>query len=160
MGLPADLNLGSKTILDVGCGPVSLLLRAKHGGGLGVDPLLLSEETKAKYAAANVTLYHGKAEDFNPERRYDEGWIYNCLQHVEDPNKVMAMLLRSVDSVRVFEWIDMPIYEGHLHTLTVEQFERWLPTDQWKFEIWNVGEVRENGANGRYIAIHASRNGT
>ena len=157
MGLPPDLNLGSKRILDVGCGPVSMLLRATHGGGLGVDPLLMSEETKAKYAAANVALHNGKAEELEPEQRYDEGWIYNCLQHVEDPDKVMAMLLRSVESVRVFEWIDMPAYEGHLHTLTVEQFARWLPADEWNCEIWNVGELRANGANGRYIAVHASR---
>jgi glycosyltransferase involved in cell wall biosynthesis len=159
MGLPPDLNMGSKTILEVGCGPVSMLLRAQHGGALGVDPLLMSEETKAKYAGAKIALHHGKAEEFEPEKRYDEGWIYNCLQHVEDPNKVMAMLLESVDCVRVFEWIDLPIYEGHLHMLTVEQFERWLPADQWQCEIWNVGDLRlnGNGATGRYIALHASK---
>ena len=159
MGLPSDLNMGTRTILDVGCGPVSMLLRATHGGGLGVDPLSMSEETKAKYAAANVALHHGKAEDFEPADHFDEGWMYNCLQHVDEPDKVMAMLLRSVDSVRIFEWVDMPVYEGHPHTLKVEQFERWLPSNEWNCAIWNVGELRENGngASGRYIAIHASK---
>ena len=158
MGLPSDLNMGTKTILDVGCGPVSMLLRATHGGGVGVDPLSMSEETKANYAAANVTLHHGKAEDFKTAEHFDEGWMYNCLQHVDEPDKVMAMLLRSVDSVRIFEWVDMPVYEGHPHTLNVEQFERWLPSDEWNCAIWNVGELRNgDGASGRYIAIHASK---
>lgn len=161
MGLPADLNMGTKTILDVGCGPVSMLLRSTHGGAVGVDPQLMSEETKAKYAAAKVELHHAKAEDFEPGRRFDEGWIYNCLQHVDDPNKVMAMLLRSVDSVRIFEWIHTPPTEGHPHTLTPEHFEQWLSGDKWSCLLWNVGEMRfdQNLATGRYIAIHAVRNG-
>jgi glycosyltransferase involved in cell wall biosynthesis/SAM-dependent methyltransferase len=159
MGLPADLNMGTKTILDVGCGPVSMLLRTTHGGAVGVDPQLMSEETKAKFAAANVELYSGKAEDFQPGRHFDEGWIYNCLQHVDDPNKVMATLLRSVDNVRIFEWIDTAPSEGHPHTLTPDHFERWLPGDKWFCLFWNVGEVRfdSNLATGRYIAIHATR---
>jgi SAM-dependent methyltransferase len=159
MGLPPDLNMGTKTILDVGCGPVSMLLRATHGGAVGVDPQLMSEETKAKYAAANVALHFGKAEDFEPGRRFDEGWIYNCLQHVDDPNKVMAMMLRSVDSVRIFEWIDTPPSEGHPHTLTSEHFDRWLSGDKWLCLLWNTGEMRfdSNLATGRYIAIHASK---
>jgi glycosyltransferase involved in cell wall biosynthesis/SAM-dependent methyltransferase len=161
MGLPPDLDMGTRTILDVGCGPVSMLLRTTHGGAAGVDPLTMSEETKAKFAGANVALHQSKAEDFEPARRFDEGWMYNCLQHVDEPNKVVAMLLRSVDSVRIFEWIDLPVCEGHPHTLRVEQFERWLPPDEWNYAIWNVGELRlnGNGAAGRYIAIHAMRNG-
>src|SRR5215213_6310588 len=119
MGLPSDLNMGSKTILDVGCGPVSMLLRATHGGAAGVDPLLMSEETKVKYAEANVALYHSKAEDFQPSKHFDEAWMYNCLQHVDDPNKVVAMLLQSADAVRIFEWIDMSTDGMHPHTLTV-----------------------------------------
>jgi len=160
MGLPPDLNMGSKTILDVGCGPVSMLLRATHGGSVGVDPLLMSDETKAKFAAADVVLHQGKAEDFEPSKRFDEGWIYNCLQHVDDPNRVMSMLLRSSDTVRIFEWIDMPVCEGHPHMLKVEQFERWLPSNEWYCSIWNVGELRAESyrATGRYIAIHAVRN--
>lgn len=159
MGLPDDLNLKTKTIIDVGCGPVSMLLRATHGGGLGVDPLTMSEATKARYAEANVELHHGKAEDFAPARCFDEGWMYNCLQHVDDPDKVMKMLLRSAVAVRIFEWIEMPIYPGHRHTLTIDQFQRWLPSDVWSYLIWNVGELSfgNNGANGRYIAIHARR---
>ncbi|HEV8167704.1 MAG TPA: methyltransferase domain-containing protein, partial [Pyrinomonadaceae bacterium] len=143
------------------CGPVSMLLRATHGGGVGVDPQSMSEETKAKYAAANVALQCAKAEDFEPGRRFDEGWIYNCLQHVDDPNKVMAMMLRAVDSVRIFEWIDTPPSEGHPHTLTSEHFDRWLSGDNWLCLLWNVGEMRfdSNLATGRYIAIHAVRNG-
>ena len=159
MGLPQDLTMSGKTILDVGCGPVSMLLRATHSGAVGVDPLLMSEETRAKYAQANVTLYRSKAEEFEPPRHFDEAWMYNCLQHVDDPNKVMAMLLQSADCVRIFEWIDMPVDPTHPNTLRVDQFERWLQADQWFFDIWNVGELRSSndGGWGRYIAIHAVR---
>lgn len=165
MGLPPDLDLGAKTILDVGCGPVSMLLRARHGGGVGIDPLTMSAETEAKYAAANIELFNSKAEDFDaasfrpPEKRFDEAWMYNCLQHVEDPDKVMAMLAESADTLRIFEWINVPADTWHPHTLTVEQFKRWLPTERWNFSIWNVGELRlsDDGADGNYVAIHAQR---
>ncbi len=157
MGLPHDLNMGNKTILDVGCGPASMLLRAAHGGAAGVDPLLMSEETKAKYAQANIALYHGKAEDFEPPKHFDEAWMYNCLTHVDEPNKVMAMLLQAADSVRIFEWIDVPSDHTHPHTLRIEQFERWIQPDQWNYSIWNVGELRFGHASGRYIAIHATK---
>ena len=99
-----------------------------------------------------------RRKNSNREQHFDEGWIYNCLQHVDDPNKVMAMLLRSADSVRIFEWIDLPVCEGHPHTLRAEQFERWLPADQWTYSIWNVGELRLNG-NGAFESLHRhSRN--
>jgi SAM-dependent methyltransferase len=168
MGLPSDLNMQGKTILDVGCGPVSMLLRATHGGAVGIDPLLMSEETKAKYAQANVALHNCKAENYEPikvspaPQHFDEGWMYNCLQHVDDPDKVMKVLLQTSGSVRIFEWIDRHADAGHPHTLTVEQFERWLPADDWAYSIWNVGELRfgNNGASGRYIAIHAVRHPT
>jgi glycosyltransferase involved in cell wall biosynthesis/SAM-dependent methyltransferase len=159
MGLPHDLNMGNKTILDVGCGPVSMLLRATHGGAAGVDPLLMSEETKAKYAHANIALYHGKAEDFEPPQHFDEAWMYNCLQHVDDPDKVMAMLLQSADAVRIFEWIEMPNDSMHPHSLRIDQFERWIQPDRWSYSIWNAGELRFSHAHGRYIAIHATREG-
>lgn len=165
MGLPPDLNMGDRKILDVGCGPVSMLLRATHGGAVGVDPLPMSEKTKANYAQANVSLFHGKAEEFEPAKfsattkHFDEGWMYNCLQHVDEPNEVMAMLLKAVDSVRIFEWIDTARNTGHPHILTPELFERWLPSNLWSYSIWNVGDLRfgDNGAYGRYIAIHAVR---
>lgn len=106
-------------VLDIGCGPLSLLLRipAKEGS-VALDPLDFGDLEK-RYAAAGVGRVIGRGEDF-AETGFDEAWIYNCLQHTEDPTKVVTNAARAAKLVRVFEWINIPPYQGHLHLITPE----------------------------------------
>lgn len=157
MGLGDRADFGERRILDVGCGPVSRLLRTKHGPSRGVDPLPVSAETRARYKAANVELLEVAAEEMPTDRMFDEAWVYNCLQHVRDPLLVLQQVLSvTADDVRVFEWLDAEIDEGHPHVLTESLFNAVFDVE-WRRYMWRVGVVNEDGACGRYIAIHAAR---
>jgi len=54
---------------------------------------------------------------------YDEAWILNCLQHVDDPVAILKNAMTLAPCVRLFEWIDVPPCPGHPHTITVEMVD-------------------------------------
>ncbi len=182
IGLPADLKLVQrgdqvmlpdtvkKRILDVGCGPVSMLLRADLGGihserarwSVGVDPLEVSAETVKRYEEKGINFLNMKAEDINPvdpvfRTGFDEVWMYNCLQHTDDPIAILNRITKVTKSIRIFEWIDLPPCPGHPQTLTQDMFEKALAG--WTREIWNTGCLHGFGGTttNRYIALWARK---
>jgi len=169
MGLPYDLDMGKKNILDVGCGPTSMLLRAKHGGkSVGVDPLPVSKKTKARYKDAKVRLFTVKGEDlFNPGNgtntlrgaTFDEVWMYNCLQHCDQPAIILSRIALAGKVIRIFEWLNMGVAPGHPHNLTEKLFELFRNPEMWVQHIWNTGVLRDFGGtvNNNYLAIHVER---
>lgn len=168
MGLPSDLKMGKKNILDVGCGPTSMLLRAEHGGkSVGVDPLPISKEMKKRYKDHDIRFFNVKGEDLFKDGNgtqtlreflFDEVWIYNCLQHVDDPATVLANVVSAAKTIRIFEWINMGVCAGHLHNLTEDTF-KIFKTPQWTRHIWNTGFLTDFGGtvNNNYIAIHVEK---
>lgn len=173
MGLPPDLDMGDSNILDVGCGPVSMLLRANLSEvavRAGVDPLRVSDATKKKYKKSGIKFYNEKAEKlFEGETReldkvnFDEIWIYNCLQHVDDPYRILSKVRRKAvqpnTKVRIFEWIDLGVCPGHPHNLTEQMFLDAFPETHWTHKIWNVGTLRGFGGTvtNKYLALCVER---
>ena len=122
---PPSFDGGGRSVVDIGGGPVSLLL--KHFNiprGVVVDPCRYPSWVKARYKAHGVRLERRRGEDFDCSG-FDEAWIYNVLQHVDDPRQVVANSLRA-GVVRIFEWIDIDPYEGHPNRLTKAELEEWL----------------------------------
>jgi SAM-dependent methyltransferase len=158
MGLPADLDLGKPTrVIDIGCGPTSMLLRAdRHGAqAVGVDPLPVSKATRQRYKAAGVVFENIKAEDLNEiNLDMDEAWIYNCLQHTDDPAKILDKCA-CAKLVRIFEWRNTAKMPGHPHTLTEELFAKAF--EDWERVKWDVGMLDEPGLWGEYIALVVKR---
>jgi glycosyltransferase involved in cell wall biosynthesis/2-polyprenyl-3-methyl-5-hydroxy-6-metoxy-1,4-benzoquinol methylase len=140
------------TILDVGCGPTSILLRTnRHGAqAVGVDPLPVSRNTLLKYKAANITFVNKKAEEGIPEQEFDEAWIYNVLQHTDSPIIILNKLVKVAKIIRVFEWINTEANEGHPHILTVDLFETVFKDLEKIF--WKTGKLNEKNLNGEYFA--------
>lgn len=113
-------------ILDVGGGPVSMLLKATGlTEGLVIDPLAYPDWTLQRYALKNIKVKVQPGEDMD-ERGWDEVWLYNCLQHTLDPAKIIRNCLRAGKRLRVFEWLDIPAHEGHPWMLTEESMNRWI----------------------------------
>jgi len=122
------------SVIDIGGGPVSMLLKtqtvdqaarslvltgmATRGFGVVVDPGRYPEWVYQRYAEAGIEVWQMKAEDLQPSRRFDEAWIYNVLQHTDDPEKVVRAAMGISNLVRIFEWIDTPTNVGHPHTIT------------------------------------------
>jgi hypothetical protein len=52
--------------------------------------------------------------------------------------------------VRIFEWINIPPYEGHLHMLTQDLLEGPFITDGWTTLQKSVGHLNHSGLDGDY----------
>lgn len=116
----------NKSVLDIGGGPVSMLLKAKNlKRGKVVDPIQYPSWTVERYAANGIEVSVQSGEEVN-EEGWDEAWIYNCLQHTEDPAKIIDNAFKAAKVVRLFEWVDIPAHEGHPHELSKELLDKWL----------------------------------
>lgn len=156
----ATYDFGAATVLDVGCGPVSVLQRSRHGPSRGVDPLAVSDETRRRYADNHVEFLNIKAEEMPVDKQFDEVLIYNCLQHTDDPHEILRRVVACArKTVRIFEWIDLGVCPGHPQNLTEDMFQRHFGGSEWDRPIWNVGVLKDFGgtAVNKYIAIHAVR---
>lgn len=119
-------DIKDKTILDIGGGPSSLLLKCINiGYGCVVDPIEWPHWTLARYEFADIDFVLGKGEDVN-ETGYDEVWIYNVLQHVVDPGLIIENAKRAGKIIRLFEWLEIGEAPGHPHNLLEEQMNEWL----------------------------------
>ena len=129
-----ELELRSKSVLDVGGGPVSMTLRCYGATNLTVvDPCTWPNSVARRYSNYGITFVSGAGEDLHqltlPQQRYDEVWLYNVLQHVREPEQVVKNALARVTPggvFRTFEWCYIPADDCHPHVLTPEKMLTWL----------------------------------
>ncbi len=119
-------DFGNQSVLDVGCGETSILLKSNAKKRVGIDPLPYAEWVKMRYKEAGIEFLNIKAEDIKFKEIFDVGLLYNCLQHVSKPEKIVANMLKYCRVIHVFEWVDNGISEGHIHNLTEEKLNKWL----------------------------------
>lgn len=135
-------DMAGKGVLDVGGGPASMLLKTTNlGRGVVVDPCPYPGWVRARYAAHGVEWMQLRGEDWRGGG-FDEVWVYNVLQHVEDPELVIRNARAAGRILRVFEWIEMPATIGHPHVLRAADLDAWVGA------TGRVEEVDENGAVG------------
>jgi hypothetical protein len=116
-----------RSFIDFGGGPVSVLLKFDNlGMSTVVDPAPWPDWVRARYAASNIDLLSIAAEDYSlMHQPHDVALVYNCLQHVSDPEKIVKNALASAKELKLFEWIDTPPHPGHPHTIRAADLERW-----------------------------------
>jgi hypothetical protein len=120
-------DLAGKSVLDIGGGPSSILLKTVNGQGLVVaDPCPYPAWVEARYAAMGISQFREPGETFNAGRLFSEVWIYNVLQHVEDPQKIIANAHRHAPILRMFEWVNCEPTLGHPWKLTKEDLDDWI----------------------------------
>ena len=120
-------NLSGKSILDIGGGPMSILLSCTNFALSGVvDPGVYPDWVKARYEQNGISFVNIKGEDIPENARFDEVWIYNTLQHVDSPEKVIENARRVGKLIRLFEWVEIPTNVGHPHFLTNNSLSSWL----------------------------------
>jgi len=139
-----EIDLGETSVLDVGGGPCSLLLKCRGGQRSVVDPCPFPIWVADRYAVAGVHWFHEPAEWFLPgAHRFDEIWIYNVLQHVVDPELVVRRSRERAATIRIFEWMNMAPHEGHPHELRRELLEKWLEEEGMTSYVNEGGAVGE-----------------
>lgn len=120
-------DLNDASILDIGGGPVSILLKTKARKRSVLDPCDYPAWVAERYKCGGVEYIKDQAENESAYKEiFDEIWIYNCLQHVVDPEKILTNARKYSKIIRIFEWIDTGVSDGHLHNLTTENLDKWL----------------------------------
>lgn len=147
---PFSFDVQGESIIDIGGGPASILLKCRNlRRGMVVDPCDYPEWVATRYEAAGIEYLKlpGERVALADVGTFDTALIYNVLQHVENPERVIKNALSVAHQVRLFEWIDIPPHEGHPHMLTEENLNAWLGTQG------TVGVLRgENECYGKYYA--------
>ncbi len=139
---PPTYNLTGRSVIDIGGGPVSLLLKCTDfSWATVVDAARWPDWVHDRYAAAGIGYRQQEAEDLSCAQA-DEAWAYNCLQHVRDPELVIQKMREHAKVIRIFEWIDLEPYPGHPHKLTKDALE-------WLGQAGFASEVNDSGAVGR-----------
>lgn len=125
---PYNFDLGGVSAADIGGGPVSIFLKCVNYSSATVfDPCMSYPQWVAdRYALAGINYIKQKGEDIDISKRYDLVMIYNCLQHTEDPHKIINNALAVSKEIRIFEWINTALTKGHPHAFTKEQLNEWL----------------------------------
>lgn len=131
LGKWPNYDLEGKSILDIGGGPYSILLKCfNHHDCLVVDPCDYPAWVKLRYEVIGVRMERvmGEQLDTYPfiDAQYDEAWLYNVLQHVDDPEKIIANARQRAKTIRIFEWVNFPPHEGHPQELKPELLNEWL----------------------------------
>lgn len=126
---PYNFDLEGKSVLDIGGGAYSLLLKCVNfKEAVVIDPLMdkYPEWVRQRYKTHKVIALAHACEVLSIESTYDESWFYNVLGHTYNPEKVVKNALRIGKIVRVFEWLNTLPNIGHPQTLTEENMNKWL----------------------------------
>lgn len=123
--LGMDFDQWGKTVAEVGCGPYPATLFCEHVLPTLYEPLWFPELKKA--TEDPCVRWYREPFEAAPINEVEECWLFNCLQHVRDPEIVVAKAKRSALTIRFFEPVDYPTCVYHPHTFTQADFERWFP---------------------------------
>jgi hypothetical protein len=136
------INMEGLSIMDFGGGPCSLLLKVVNASIRAVvDPGSFPAWVADRYRHAAIKWIHEEAEHAHAAPPVDEIWIYNTLQHVRDPEAVVAAARRCGRFLRMVEWVDVPAHDGHPHELHRNDLERWIGAEGMVHELNAGGAV-------------------
>jgi SAM-dependent methyltransferase len=122
-------DFGGLTVIDVGGGPSSMLLKSRFEDAAVIDPCPYPEWVAARYLAHGVRYNQQPAED--ALAAYDDGAVdvalcYNVLQHTMDPERICREMRRAAGRVHIFEWVDQAPHPGHPHELKADLLAGWF----------------------------------
>ena len=125
---PFSYNGKGLSYLDVGGGPVSVLLKFRNASRrIVVDPCPYPSWVFERYRTEGIEVLRTSGEDLihSTPMAVDVALIYNVLQHVFEPKTVVRNAMLASKTLHMFEWIDLPPHPGHPHCLTKEALEHW-----------------------------------
>lgn len=126
MDLPFKDDGRNTKVIDIGGGSLSAMLHFKNITGTIVDPILFDDKWIKRYKTQNIDYIQLPAEEFlknyNGNKIYSEVWIYNCLQHVLDPEFILRNLWKIANVLRISEPCGTLIDTHHIHTFNSQWY--------------------------------------
>lgn len=148
---PYNIDLNGNSVADIGGGVASLILKTVNRpvGCVVYDPILKGcpAWVTNRYVSGNIIPLAVKGENVPDTKMFDEVWIYNVLQHTEDPELVIKNARKISGIVRLFEWIGIKDDHGHPHELTEPDLNKWLG-GEGKTEMFNHYTLKGMGYYG------------
>ena len=121
-----SINISNVSILDIGGGPNSMLLKCHHlKASKVVEPINWPCWIEDRYASKSIELLQEKAE-YIDEEGYDEVWITDVLSFVNDPQRVINNAIKAAPRIRIFEWINEEKSDVRPNVITKEIMDNWL----------------------------------
>ena len=115
-----------KFITEIGCGPYPAMSFCSNVVGAVYEPLHFDVLQDLATTGHSIVWYQRAFEDMPHPPRSDQVWIFNCLQHVRDPELVITRAKEIAPVIRFFEPVNYPTCVYHPHTFTEEDFRRWF----------------------------------
>jgi len=115
-----------KTVLDVGGGPYSILLKSKAKRMVVLDPCEYPNWTQVRYKECGVEVIKEKAEEMKFSEPFDIVLCYNVLQHVVDPEEICKRMRAVGKVIYFFDWVGVGGTPGHPHILEADKLDQWL----------------------------------
>lgn len=122
-------DFGNRSVLDVGGGPYSILLKSKAKRKVVLDPLEYPNWTQVRYKECGVEVIKAKAEDIDTVlkgQKFSTVLMYNVLQHVENPQKILSNVRKICEIIYFFDWIGIGDTAGHPNVLNAKDLDSWL----------------------------------
>lgn len=119
--LGIDYDLKGKNIVEIGPADFPALAYCHN---LGKDCLIIEPMPSEHLKRFNIPIITDLAED--AEYTADEVWLFNVLQHVIDPGKIIERAKKQASVIRFFEPINYGTDDCHLWNLTFDMFKEWF----------------------------------
>lgn len=123
--LGIDPDLKGKSIIEIGPADVPALYFCENYSQSCIIEPMPSTLLYELVFDLPICLSMVVAED-NDINNCDEVWLFNVLQHVLDPDKVVDNCKKWAKTIRYFEPVDQPISDCHPHAPTQDDFKRWF----------------------------------
>lgn len=141
--LDINPNLEGKSIIEIGPGRIaSLLFCENYSKSYIIEPTEY-DGIDHLYEGLDLSIIQKTAEEWDFEK-VDEVWLFNLLQHVQDPDLLIKKCKESAKVIRYFEPLDLPTDNEHPFTFNLEDFKGYFGDSVKIYE--SIGEPGFHGA--------------
>jgi hypothetical protein len=123
--LEINLDLNNKTILEIGPARVSALLYCNNYGPSFIVEPTKYDDTEHLYINKDITFIRDLYEDCESPI-VDEIWLFNVLQHIQNPDLFIDKCKKSAKIIKFFEPINTPIETHHPHSFTFDDYVNYF----------------------------------
>lgn len=131
-----------KTIMEIGPADFPALAYCQNYKGLIVEPMP-SDYLSLICETRQIEIIGSPVEEAQLPAA-DEVWIFNLLQHVIDPELLVAKCKDAADVIRFFEPVDYPTCVYHPHTFAESDFIRWFGDSVRRYKGGSVSGFHES----------------